>query len=153
MRRSLAFVLALASTVVLAASPTDFSGDWRLNTAKGENLGMMSAMQQTLKIKQTAKEVVIEEAADFQGQKSGRTIRYDLGGGVVRNEGAMGGQSDTQVKWDGDQLIATWTSPGSVAGTQVVRVETRSLSKDRKTMTVQTVRGTNKPVVMVYDRQ
>lgn len=148
-----ACLLALAAAVVLAAGKPNFSGSWKLNTARGQNMGMMQAMQQTLAIKQNAKELTITEASDFQGQKSSRSIRYDLTGAVVKNEAAMGGASDTVAKWDGDKLVVTWTSPGSVAGTTVTRTETRSLSSDKKTMSVESVRGTNKPVVMVYERQ
>jgi hypothetical protein len=49
--------------------------------------------------------------------------------------------------------VSTWTSQGAVAGTKVVRTETRSLSADGKTMTLQTVRGNNPPVIMVFDRK
>jgi hypothetical protein len=40
-----------------------------------------------------------------------------------------------------------------VAGTKVSRTETRWLSADGKAMSVQTVRGENKPVIMVFDRK
>jgi hypothetical protein len=138
--------------VALAAGVTDFSGQWKLNAAKSTNLGMMAAIQQTLVITQTATELKLVEASDFQGQKSGRTLRYDLQGAPVMNEGGMGGQGETVAKWDGARLVVTWTTEGTVAGTRNVRTETRTLAPGGATMTVASVRGTSPPMVMVFDR-
>lgn len=133
----------------------NFSGTWKFNAAKGENLGMMASIQQTIVITQTPKQLTLEESSDFQGQKSSRKVSYDLGGATVKNEAAMGGPSDTVAKWQGGKLLVVWSSPGSVAGTVNTRNETRSLSADGKTMTVVTLRSgpTAKPVSMVYDKQ
>ena len=140
------------SSLAMAAGTTDFTGTWQFNAAKGQNLGMMGAINQTITIKQSATEMTLVEASDFQGKKSGRTVRYDLGGATVTNEASMGGQSETVAQWRDGKLVVTWTSEGSVAGTRNVRTETRSLSADGKTMTVEAVRGTNKPMIMVFDR-
>lgn len=133
----------------------NFSGTWKFNAARGENLGMMAAIQQTITITQDAKKLVAKETSDMQGQKSSREVTYDLTGASVKNEAAMGGTADTVAKWDAGRLIVTWTSPGSVAGSVNTRTETRSLSADGRTMSVTSVRsgGTAKPVTMVYDRQ
>jgi hypothetical protein len=72
--------LLACSAVALAAGVPDFSGQWKQNAAKSRNLGMMASVQQTLTITQTAAELKLVEASDFQGQKSGRTLRYDLAG-------------------------------------------------------------------------
>lgn len=144
-------MLALAG-IALAAGAPDFSGEWKLNAAKSSNLGMMSAVQQTLSITQTPAEMKIVEASDFQGQKSSRSLRYDLKGAPVANEGGMGGQAETVAKWDGNKLVVTWTTEGAVAGTKNVRTETRTLSADGATMTVESLRGPNKPMVMVFDK-
>ena len=143
------FVLAGAA---LAAGAPDFSGEWKLNAARSANLGMMAAVQQSVTITQTPTEMKLVEASDFQGQKSGRTLRYDLKGGPVMNEGGMGGQAETVAKWDGSRLVVTWTTEGAVAGTKNVRIESRSLGADGATMTVESIRGANKPMVMVFDR-
>jgi hypothetical protein len=66
----------------------------------------------------------------------------------------MGGPSETISKWDGGNLVTTWTSESAVAGgPKVVRKETRSLSLDHKTMTVESVRGSNPAIVMVFDKK
>jgi len=143
---------ALGVAALATAAEPDFSGKWLLDTSRGENLGMMSALTQTVEITQSPEALVLREASDFQGQKSSRELRYDLAGAAVRNPGAMGGDAETIARWADGRLVVTWTSEGAVAGTRVVRTETRSLSADGRTMTVETVRSGGKPVVMVYGK-
>ncbi len=149
------FITAMLFAVALAAEaagPPDFSGEWKLNAASSSNLGMMAAVQQLIAITQTPAQLQLAESSDFQGQKSQRSVRYDLKGTPVMNEGGMGGQSETVARWDGERLVVTWTTEGAVAGTKNVRTETRSLSADGATMTVESSRGANKLMVMVFDR-
>lgn len=148
----LSVMLCGAMPTLAADAPANFAGTWKLDTSRGENLGMMSALQQTVVVTQSPDAMLLEEATDFQGQKSTRAVRYDLSGAPVMNPGAMGGEAETVVKWVGDKLVVTSTSEGSVAGTKNVRTETRSLSSDGRTMTVESVRGAGKPVVMVYGK-
>jgi len=143
---------ALGVAALATAAEPDFSGKWLLDTSRGENLGMMSALTQTVVITQSPEALVLREASDFQGQKSSRELRYDLTGAAVRNPGAMGGDAETVARWVDGLLVVTWTSEGAVAGTQVVRTETRSLSADGRSMTVEIVRTGGKPVVMVYGK-
>lgn len=147
-----ALALGLASLATLAAGAPDFSGTWQINPAKSENLGMMAAVKQTITITQSAAEMKLAETSDFQGQKTERSVRYDLKGAPVTNDAAMGGKSETVATWEGATLVVTWTSEGTVAGTKNVRTEKRSLGADGKTMRVESIRGSNKPVVMVFDR-
>ena len=142
--------LALAG-VVHAAEPS-FAGSWTFSPENSQNIGMMAAIKQTAKITQTAKELVVSESSVFQGQVTDRKYTLNLTGKKVPNEGPMGAKAETESKWDGGNLVTTWTSEGAVAGSQTVRTETRSLSSDGKRMIVKTVRGENKPVVMVYEK-
>jgi hypothetical protein len=146
------FAMFALASVALAAGAPDFSGEWKLNAAKSTNLGMMAAVQQSVTITQSPAELKLVEASDFQGQKSSRSLRYDLKGAPVMNEGGMGGQAETIAKWDGNKLVVTWTTEGTVAGTKNVRTETRSLGADGATMTVESLRGTSKPMIMVFDK-
>ena len=138
---------------VTAQSTPNFSGTWAMNPSKGQNLGMMTSMQLSEIVTQTPTDLRMKEMSSFQGQDRTRELRYDLTGVPTINEGPMGDKSETLAKWSGDKLITTWTSEGAVAGTKVVRTETRSLSADGKTMTVESVRGMNPPVVMVFDKR
>ncbi len=146
------FAMFALTSVALAAGAPDFSGQWKLNAAKSTNLGMMAAVQQTVSITQSPAEMKLVEASDFQGQKSGRTLRYDLKGAPVMNEGGMGGQAETVAKWDAGKLVVTWTTEGAVAGTKNVRTETRALGADGATMMVESIRGASKPMIMVFDK-
>jgi hypothetical protein len=151
------FLPALAAlgvaAVAIAQSAPDFNGTWVLNTAKGANMGMMAAVQETVVIRQTTDTLTAESAATFQGNTTKRTVTYDLKGGPVQNEGAMGGRAETVAKWDDGKLVVSWTSEGAIAGSKVVRSETRSLAADGKTMTVVSQRGDNPAMEMVYEKK
>jgi hypothetical protein len=154
-KHSLVLMIAagLLAAAALAQTTPNFSGTWVFNAASGKNLGMMSAMQITLNISQTPAALKIKESSAFQGKESSREITYDLAGKPVMNEGAMGGTAETVANWTDGKLVVTWTSEGAVAGTKTVRTETRSLSADGNMMSVEQVRGTNPPMVMVFEKK
>ena len=139
--------------LLLAADPPSFAGTWVLNTKKGENLGMMSAVKETVVITQTPQQLQMKASASFMGTASERTVTYDLTGKTVDNEGPMGTHGDTVAKWDGKKLVVTWTEPSAIPGSKVQKVETRELSADGKSMSVTNTRGTKPPMVMVYELQ
>jgi hypothetical protein len=143
----------LVFATALAAGSPNFSGTWVLNTTKGKNLGMVAAMQETVVIKQSPAQLTIDVATVFQGNTTNRTVTYDLSGKPVHNEGAMREKAETIAKWQDAALVVTWSSQGAVAGSTLVRTETRTLSADGKTMTVSSVRGSNPPMELVYDRK
>lgn len=146
-------ILALAAgTFAYAQSSPDFAGTWELNTSKGENLGMVAALKETLVITQTAEQMTLDFSDTFQGNTTTRQVTYDLSGEPVINYAAMGERSKTVSKWVDDALVTTWTSEGAVAGTEVVRTETRSLSDDGDIMTVATARSERPAMVLVYER-
>jgi hypothetical protein len=153
LRRCLIFFALAVAGVSFAQESADFSGNWELNTKKGENLGMVAAIQETLVITQTAEQITIDFSDVFQGKTTTRQVKYDLGGATVANFAAMGDPSETVSKWAENALITTWASEGAVAGTQVVRTETRSLSADADEMTVATSRGDNPAMVLVYEKR
>jgi hypothetical protein len=114
---------------------------------------MVAAVKETLVISQTADRLVIDFTDVFQGKTTTRQVEYELAGAPVVNFAAMGDRSETVSTWDGDNLVTRWTSEGAIAGTEVVRTETRSVAADGSTMTVATARGDNPPMVLVYERQ
>lgn len=136
-----------------AAGHTDFSGVWEFNPVKSQNTGMMAQMKMTLTIQQTDSSFDVSSHANMQGQDYDTKIHYDLTGKPVSNEAPMSGISETVSKWEGSKLVTTWTSAGAVAGSKVVRTETRTLSADGKTMTVESARGTTAPLVMVFEKK
>jgi hypothetical protein len=151
---ALALLTLLAGPALVHAAPQpSFAGNWVLDTKRGENLGMMSSVKETVDITQTPQQLQIKSSAKFMGTTSERTVTYDLAGKPVNNEGPMGSRGDTVAKWDGGKLVVTWTEPSAIPGSKIQKVETRELSADGQTMSVTTTRGTKPPMVMVYARQ
>ena len=149
------FILALCLTATgaFAQKRSDFSGAWQFSPEKSKNVGMMSQMKMTQTIEQSDSSLDVATHGTFQGRDEDSKTHYDLTGKAATNESPMGGPSETISKWDGGKLVTTWTSQGAVAGSSVVRTETRSLSADGKTMTVESVRGSGSPLVMVFEKK
>ncbi len=146
--------ITLAATAALHGQSTpNFAGKWVLNAGKSKNLGMMAALEDTLTISQTPTELVIKDDSSFQGRQNSRELRYNLAGKATTNEGPMGDRNETVAKWMDGKLVTTWTRDGAVAGTKSVMTETRSLSADGKTMSVESARGANPPLVIVFDKR
>ena len=144
--------LGIAITALAQSSP-DFSGTWVLNNSKGKNLGMVSAVKETVVITQTPGELTLDFTSTFMEDTSKRQVNYDLTGEPVQNVDAMGVKAETVAKWVDGRLVTTWTSEGAVAGTKVVKTETRSLSPDGRTMTVVNERPNREPMEMVYEKK
>lgn len=147
-------LLCMVTMAALAAKHADFSGTWQLNPEKSKNIGMMSQMSMTQTIAQSDTALDVTTHTKFQGRDDDSKTHFDLAGKPVTNEAPMEGTSETLSKWDGEKLVTTWTSESAVAGgAKVVRTETRSLSPDGKTMTVESARGSRPAVVMLFDRK
>jgi hypothetical protein len=154
MKKTIGFLLiGLVSLAALAAKHPDFSGSWTFSPQKSKNIGMMSEMKMTQTIEQSSSLLDVTSDTTFQGNNQQTKTQYDLTGRPANNDSPMAGPSETVSKWDGDKLVTTWTSKGAVAGTQSVRTETRSLSPDGRTMTVESSRGSNPPVVMLFEKK
>ena len=151
--RVMLMLMALGLAAAAVRAEPNFTGTWTLNPAKGQNLGMMAAVQETIAVAQTPATVTVDYASTFQGETTKRQVNYDLAGKPVMNPGAMGGESETVAKWDGDKLVITWTSEGAVAGTKVTRTETWSLSADGPAISVESARSNRPAMVMVYEKK
>jgi hypothetical protein len=145
------FGAALLAMPMLAQP--NFSGKWELNVAQSQNIGMMAQMKLTSTVKQTRDEMTVTNVSTINGQDQTNELRFNLTGKPVPNKAPMEAPAETVTKWDGNRMVTTWTSPGSVAGTTTVRTETRSLSDKGRTMTVESRRGQSPAIVMVYDRK
>jgi hypothetical protein len=139
--------------LLLATLTHDFSGTWEFNPTKSQNIGMMAQMKLISTVKQTKRELIVIDVSTFNGREQTNETRFDLTGKPVPNKNPMEAKAETVTSWDGDHLVTTWTSPGSIAGSTSVRTETRSLSADGKTMTVESSRRKGPAMVMVYDRK
>jgi hypothetical protein len=146
--------LCVTAVLAIAAERPNFSGSWQFNPEKSKNVGMMSQMKMVQAIEQSEAALVVTTHATLQGKDDDSRTQYDLTGEPATNESPMGGPAETVTKWQGGKLVTTWTSESAVAGgPKVVRTETRSLSPDGKTMTVESVRGSNPAPVMVFEKK
>jgi hypothetical protein len=148
----LTLMLILASALPILAQQ-EFSGAWEFNPSKSQNIGMMAQMKLFSTVKQTKRELIITDVSTFNGREQTNETRFDLTGKSVPNKNPMEATAETVTKWEGNKLVTTWTSAGSIAGTTSVRTETRSLSADGRTMTVESSRAKGPAMVMVYDRK
>ena len=144
--------LLLICFVGSVQAASDLSGTWVFNGKKGENLGMMAALEETLVVTQTAELLTIDFTDVFRGNTSTRQVKLDLTGTVADNLAAMGGKSKTASTWDGEKLVTTWTSINGV-GAEVVRTETHMLIDDGAGLTVTSERANKPNMVMVYEKQ
>jgi hypothetical protein len=110
-------------------------------------------MKLSLAIQQSDSALDITAHSTFQEKDQESKTHLDLTGSPATNDSPMGGPNETVSKWDGGKLVTTWTGESAVAGKKTVRTETRSLSADAKVLTVESVRGSNPPVVMVFDKK
>jgi hypothetical protein len=153
MVRRIALLFLVVALSAIAANPPDFSGTWVFNAAKSKNIGMMASAEYTSTITQTPKLLTVSDVTVFSGSKQAHETRYDLSGATVPNDSPMGEKSQTSSHWSGNKLVTSWKSEGAVAGTKVVRTETRYLSDDGKTLYLQSGRAGKEPMVIVFDRR
>lgn len=145
--------ICFLTLAVLAGERADFSGTWEFSPEKSKNIGMMAQMKMSATLQQSDSALDIAVHSTYQGKDQESKTHLDLTGGPATNESPMGGPNQTVSKWDGNRLVTTWTGQSAVSGKSVVRTETRSLSPDRKVMTVESVRGSNPPLVMVFEKK
>ena len=153
MMRRIALLFLAATFAAAAATPPDFSGTWIFKAGKSKNVGMMASAEYTSTITQTAKALTVSDTTVFNGQKQTHETRYDLSGATAPNDSPMGEKSETSSHWSGNKLVTTWESEGAVAGTKVVRTETRYLSDDGKTLFLESARAGKEPMIIVFDRK
>jgi hypothetical protein len=149
--RAINVVRGIAVAVVITA-PTvpSLAGTWVFNFAKSENVAMMSGADLVSTVTQTPTLLVVRDVSSGNGAHE---TRYDLSGAAVDNQAPMGDQAKTTSTWAGNRLVTRWESDGAVAGTKVVRTETRYLSPDGKTMFLESRRGTDARIVLAFDRR
>ena len=144
--------LGISLLAVPLLAQADFSGKWEFNPSLSKNVGMMAQMKLSVTIRQTRDELIASSVSSFNGSDQTSELHLDLTGKSVPNKNPMEATADTVTKWEGPRLLTTWTSPGSVAGSRSVRLETRYLSEDGR-LTVESKRGNAPPIVMVYERK
>lgn len=153
LRYVMMFFVCLWAAMAVAQDAPDLSGTWVLDTKRGENLGMMAALEQTLVVSQDADEILLDFTNVFRGSESTRQVTLALNGDIVDNVAGMGDPSKTQTSWDGGRLVTIWTTPSAIPGNEVKRTETHALSDDGATLTVTSERANRPTMTMVYGKQ
>lgn len=151
--RSVILVLLFVCLAGSAQAAADLSGTWVLDAKKGENLGMMAALEETLVVSQTNGQLTLDFTDVFRGNTTTRQVKLDLTGTAVDNFTAMGEPSKTESKWDGARLVTTWTTASAIPGTEVVRTETHTLTDEGSGLTVTIERANRPTMTMVYEKQ
>ena len=154
-RKLTLFLGGLVIGLAAAAAPPNFTGTWVLNHQKSKNLGMMSAMNDTVTVSQTAAELTVDDNAAFNGSAMHRVTRYNLAGDAVKNDSPTGDPAETTSHWQGQELVTVWVTQGSIAGSTHRRIERRYLSPDGQTMFEVSGAAANDPkaLVLAFDRK
>lgn len=142
--------LMLLCLIGSAQAAADFSGTWVLNADKGENLGMVAAVDQTLVITQSDAQLILDYTNVFMGTHK-RNVTLDLSGAQTENPAAMGDPSMTESAWDGDKLVTTWMTE-RMLGDPLKSTETIELAADG-TMIISTERAGKPTMILVYEKQ
>jgi hypothetical protein len=79
----------------------------------------------------------------FAGMTTTRTLVYDLNSVTMPNKAAMGAESETTSRWEGNKLVTTWAAEGAIAGTKSARTETRCLTEGGETLNITMTRAGN----------
>jgi hypothetical protein len=135
-RRSILPILVLAglsATVAMAADKPDFSGSWKLNASKSDFGPMPAPDKLDRTIKQAEGKLTFTTVRAGQEGEMTTETTYTTDGKESVNK-----VRDMEVKsvaaWDGDKLIVK--SKREVQGMEISLVETWTLSKDGKVLTI-----------------
>ncbi len=130
-------LLAAATLVTLATLPvlakSNYTGDWKLNTAKSSFGQMPAPSSMTSKIvHEEPKLETTSKSSSDQGDFEFHAI-YTTDGKECTNE-IMGTPVKSTVKWDGDVLVIS--SNMTFGDNDMTMLDRWSLSEDGKTLTI-----------------
>ena len=136
-----AALLAIACGLLQAQAKPNFSGAWKLNTAKSD-FGAMPAPDSRTDII-THEDPDLKDSYTQSGQMGELTaeMKYSTDGKETTNS-VRGNQIKTTAKWDGDELAIAGKTQFN--GADVTLSDRWSLSADGKTLTIQ--RHVNSPL-------
>ena len=126
-------LLLIAASAVFAATP-DFSGSWKLDSAKSDFGQFPKPSSMTVKVAHAEPKLIVElqiagEMGEFES-----TANYTTDGKECTNQGPGGSEVKSTLKWDGPTLVID--SKGAFGDTAYVANEKWSLAEDKNTLTV-----------------
>lgn len=134
-------LLALAFGLLQAQAKPNFSGTWKLNTAKSDFGAMPAPDSRTDTI--THEDPDLKDTFTQAGQMGEVTaeMKYSTDGKETTNS-VRGNEIKSTAKWEGDELAIA--GKASLNGADVTLSDRWSLSADGKTLTIQ--RHVNSPM-------
>jgi hypothetical protein len=134
MRTLFSATLILTLAAASAVAKPNFSGEWKLNTAKSD-FGQMPApdsMSQTIKHEDPKLEAHIKQSSQMGDIE--RDVKYTTDGKESTNM-FRDSPSTSIVKWDGDALV--FETKGRFGDNDYTLKDRWTLSEDGKTLTMQ----------------
>jgi len=124
--------LALAALPALAKP--NFSGDWKLNSAKSTFGEMPAPDSMTYKIAHADPKLTTASKQSSQMGDFEMNATYTTDGKECTNQGFQGSTTKSVVKWDGDTLAID--TKGQFGDNEFTMTQKWTLSADGKTLTV-----------------
>ena len=136
MQACLAF-LPFALMGVVAGAPAhakpNFSGDWKLNSAKSDFGPLPAPTTRTDKITHSDPTLKVSISASGQQGEMNYEMEYNTEGKETTND-LRGNPAKTTGKWDGDALLLD--TKASFGGNDLELMDKWTLSEDGKTLTI-----------------
>jgi hypothetical protein len=122
--------------------PTDFSGIWTLDVSKSKLDERMRVESMTLNVKQTEKELTVENKIKRAERPEGEMPNGGMRGGGGRMGGGFGnGEGTTAYNLDGKETSAPVSAPGQAGG-----VATSKAEFDKGKLKTITIRNISSPM-------
>lgn len=114
MKKIIFILAAFALTLSSFAQAPDFSGKWKLNSAKSKLGDQFSMAPATVSIVQKGNDFSIEKISDFGGQEFTLSEKYTLDGKECVNAGWQDMQRKSTAVWSADKKSLKITSKLSI---------------------------------------
>jgi len=152
-RQSVLIAAMLLLCAAIALATPNFSGEWKMNSAKSD-FGQWPPPSSIVQ-KITHEEPSIKVVSTWSGDQGDMTLdlAYTTDGKECKNSSPMG-ESTSTLKWDGDALVIE--TKADFQGNEATITSRWTLSEDGKTMTDKAHFGKSMgegDMTIVYDKQ
>ena len=124
----------IAAAAGMAATP-DFSGNWKLNTAKSDFGEFPAPSSMTQKVTHAEPKLTVDMKMTSDMGEFAVISNYTTDGKECTNQGFGGSEAKSTVKWDGPALVIE--TKGSFGDNAYTMTDKWTLSEDGKVLTVQ----------------
>ncbi|MFZ5429939.1 MAG: hypothetical protein ACOZDD_06885 [Bacteroidota bacterium] len=130
----IALFLAVLLTGTAFGQNPDFSGKWKLNTAKSKLNPEFSMAPKQLNVEHKGNNLSLERMVEFQGQSMTISDKFTLDGKECINEGFQGSKKKSVVSWSEDKksMIIKTKFPmqdgGEISITETIKLDSGTLN-------------------------